>query len=335
MSFLPSLDRNATASSDKDEGSDFYEADNESGSDANGKSSTFPVTTSNEGGQRPKRPQGSGHDSSRFDRETRPSRKDRRLKIAEGRDGGQAGEDISADREHRRKKRERRKREKAKKVTTAAADEKKGGLDMTSDISGVKSDGQSTATAHNDRDPYVELDGEAEDVDESKLQEMLKKKRRRKKKEEKKVRKVQGTAAITLQSIFRGHCQRSGADQQKAAAVNIQAALRRVQAIKTTREKRERLAKENGVLVACKGTIQGHSGWYHQHEGGDKYYFTVDSQNSWGLVTGPIDCPTWASFMRNAQNCTSIIALPGTVQGENGFYWNSKRQLIQINHDRE
>ena len=84
-------------------------------------------------------------------------------------------------------------------------------------------------------------------------------------------------AAGVLQRLFRGHVQRSELAGHRRAATMVQAYIRRCQAILNTRETRQKLAKENGVLVACKGTIQGHSGWYHQEEDGEKYYFTVEN----------------------------------------------------------
>ena len=128
-----------------------------------------------------------------------------------------------------------------------------------------------------------------------------------------------------MQRLFRGHVQRSELAGHRRAATMVQAYIRRCQAILNTRETRQKLAKENGVLVACKGTIQGHSGWYHQEEDGEKYYFTVENdtvcdplitdercwkrllissmfnQNSWGLVCGPVECQTWVTFMKQVR----------------------------------
>jgi hypothetical protein len=35
------------------------------------------------------------------------------------------------------------------------------------------------------------------------------------------------------------------------------------------------------------------------------------------------------------ESTEELLALPGTVDGKSGYYSNSKRQVVHVNHDRE
>ena len=87
------------------------------------------------------------------------------------------------------------------------------------------------------------------------------------------------------------------------------------------------------MLVACAGTIQGRSGWYHQGLHEDKYFFTVDSANNWTLVCGPVEPATWKDIVEQQAAGTPLVPLPGTDAGEAGFYLNRKNQVVRVEGD--
>jgi hypothetical protein len=88
--------------------------------------------------------------------------------------------------------------------------------------------------------------------------------------------------------------------------------------------------KAHGVLVACPGTIQGHSGWYHQGVLEDKYFFTVDSENNWTLVCGPVEREVWKKIVDELAAGIPLVPLPGTTAGEKGYYLNSKNHVVRV-----
>merc|ERR1711865_719195 len=162
-----------------------------------------------------------------------------------------------------------------------------------------------------------------------KKKKMMKRKMQEKRRERKKEKDV---AAAQVQKLYRGTAQRSLAERQSQAAVMLQAQARRKIAHASTCARREELAKAHGVLVACPGTIQGHSGWYHQTAGGDKYYFTVDDADNWALVSGPVPTAAWKDFVEKCKASDQLMPLPGTDKGQDGFYMNSKQQVVHVQH---
>jgi len=79
-----------------------------------------------------------------------------------------------------------------------------------------------------------------------------------------------------------------------------------------------KLAREAGVMVACKGTIQGQSGYYMDYDG-KVYYFGVDKYETWWQIVKPND------FEKNKRqfeldNTPVLVADPLTKAGHPGFY---------------
>ena len=64
-------------------------------------------------------------------------------------------------------------------------------------------------------------------------------------------------------------------------------------------------AKEAGVHLAMKGTIQGRSGWYQDFEG-NASYFTVNEQAEWTRVC------TWQEWQEHRR---AVDAEPDTTKG--------------------
>jgi len=69
------------------------------------------------------------------------------------------------------------------------------------------------------------------------------------------------------------------------AATKIQSIIRsKILARKLKRREMFRLAKKSGVLLACEGTVQGHSGWYQRHESSTPMMYQVDGRGKWSLI---------------------------------------------------
>jgi hypothetical protein len=65
----------------------------------------------------------------------------------------------------------------------------------------------------------------------------------------------------------------------------------------------------------------------------DKYFFTVDSENNWTLVCGPVEPSTWKGIVAELASGNPLVALPGTTAGEKGYYLNRKNQVVRVEEE--
>jgi hypothetical protein len=133
------------------------------------------------------------------------------------------------------------------------------------------------------------------------------------------------------------------ADQeQREAATILQAAFRGNEAKKVVAHKKNAArAKEQGKLAALPGTVEGESGWYHMGAGDDVFEFEVAADGQWTQKGAPITLQEWRKDNRlptpksprmsknvvahkkkaaRAKEQGKLAALPGTVEGESGWY---------------
>lgn len=133
-------------------------------------------------------------------------------------------------------------------------------------------------------------------------------------------------AAIIVQKNIRTWNQRKRFYQKKKSIVYIQKNIRGMLVRSTMRDLRQDLAKKNGVLLACEGTNQGREGWY-EHDMRMKFYFSIDEQNAWGLVYGPLQHEEWLKYKKAVKESSSgLVLLPDS----NDLYLNRKLKIIEI-----
>lgn len=87
--------------------------------------------------------------------------------------------------------------------------------------------------------------------------------------------------------------------------------------------------KEKEVIIIdgneyekCSVTKFGKDGWYKTNDG-NLSYLLVKNNNPKAIV-GPLEPPTLRNLIEQAREKGFLIACPGTIQGQNGYYVNKK-----------
>jgi hypothetical protein len=81
----------------------------------------------------------------------------------------------------------------------------------------------------------------------------------------------------------------------------------------------EECATDNGSLTAIMGTAQGSTGWYKDASTGMVAYFAVIG-SEWIIEHGPFNAEDVNNLCTEAQKSPGLVALPGTLPGESGWY---------------
>ena len=117
--------------------------------------------------------------------------------------------------------------------------------------------------------------------------------------------------------------------QQEDAATKVQALARRQSAKKRVELLREEEARDQGVLVACPGTVQGMTGWYASYVNGPQWFLTVDRSDSWNMIAGPYQPEVWAEAV---QRNRAMGADTVPIQGHDGltYFIDSKNRVVRV-----
>jgi len=123
-------------------------------------------------------------------------------------------------------------------------------------------------------------------------------------------------SAIKMQRWFRAH------NTTTAAAILMQKHIRKHLA--TKRVELVRQAREAGVMVAVRGTVQGKSGWYQDFDS-QVYFFAVDGDGVWWEVVSEDQWRTY-QFERSKEleNVPVLVSWSKNAQlGSGGLYFEN------------